>query len=342
MKNDTEEKQDKKQIGDNVKGNFAGMDLKSAPASITSNVISMCVVPVQVSYAGTKKQISIYAMLDNCSQGCFIEDSIRKFFGVDGRKTEITIKTLNGEQEVKSTIMSGLKVRGDRNEDNKRWLDLPATYTKGELPVDVEEVTTREKIEIWDHLEKIGNKVPKLLDIEIGLLTGANCAKAMESQEVIASKDGGPFAYKPPLNWYVVGPLLKDGKKSSIPCNRIVVQDVTPRKIASHHFGIANEVKYVSAKQMLQRMYNQEFNESKVAFMERIGRTDIENFSFEVREFLKMMNKNSRKAGKHELPSPLRNPATNLSNNRYLAEKRLLSLRKRFLKHPGFCCERTD
>ena len=343
MKNDTEEKQDKKQIGDNVKGNFAGMDLKSTSASITSNIISMCVVPVQVSYAGTKNQISIYAMLDNFGQGCFIEDSIKKNLGVDGRKTEITIKTLNGEQEMKSTVMSGLKVRGDKNEDNKRWLDLPATYTKGELPADVEEVTTREKIEVWDHLKKIANKVPKLFDIKIGLLIGANTAKAMESQEVIPSKDEGPFAYKPPLSWCVVGPLVKDGKKSSIRCNRIVVQDVTSRKIASHHFGITNEVKYVSAKQMLQRMYNQEFNESKVAFMERIGRTDIENFSFEDRKFLKMMNKNSRKVGKHyKLPSPLRNPATNLSNNRYLAEKRLLSLKKRFLKHPGFLCEKTD
>ena len=65
MTNDTVEKQG----GSNLKSNFAGMDLKSASARITSNVISMCVVPVKVSYAGNKKQISTYAMLDNCSQG---------------------------------------------------------------------------------------------------------------------------------------------------------------------------------------------------------------------------------------------------------------------------------
>ena len=131
---------------------------------------------------------------------------------------------------------------------------------------------------------------------------------------------------------------MKDAKKGSIYCNRIVVQDVTSGKMASHHFGITNEVKDVSAKQMLQRMYNQEFNESKLAFMEGIGKTDIEEISFEDREFLKMMNENSRKVGKHyELPLPLRNPAnTKLLNNRYLAEKRLLSLKKRFLKDPDF------
>ena len=105
MKNDTEEKQG----GSDMKIKFAGIDLKSSSASITYNIISMCAVPVKVSYAGTKKQISTYAMLDNCNQGCFIKDSIRKNFGVDGRKTEITIKILSGEQKVKSTVMSGLK-----------------------------------------------------------------------------------------------------------------------------------------------------------------------------------------------------------------------------------------
>ena len=101
----------------------------------------------------------------------------------------------------------------------------------------------------------------------------------------------------------MVEPLVKHGKKSFISCSRIVVQDVTSAKIASHHFGIKNEVKDVSAKQMLQRMYNQEFNESKVAFTERIGKTDIEEVSFEDREFLKMINVYFGKVGK--LPAPI-------------------------------------
>ena len=107
--------------------------------------------------------------------------------------------------------------------------------------------------------------------------------------------------------------------------------------MASHHFGITNEVKDVSAKQMLQRMYNQEFNESKLAFMEGIRKTNIEEISFEDREFLRMINENPRKVGKHELPLTLKNPTTTkLPNNRYQAEKRLLSLKKRFLKDPDF------
>ena len=130
--------------------------------------------------------------------------SIRKNLAADDKKTEITIKTLNGEPKMKSTVMSGLNVRSDNDEGNKRWLDLPATYSKEDHPADAEEIATREKIEIWDHLKKIGNNLPKASDIEIGLLNEVNCVKALEPQEVIPSKDGGPFAYKSRLDWCVV------------------------------------------------------------------------------------------------------------------------------------------
>ena len=35
---------------------------------------------------------------------------------------------------------------------------------------------------------------------------------------------------------------MKDDKKGSISRNRIVVQDVTSGKMASHNFGITNEI----------------------------------------------------------------------------------------------------
>ena len=78
--------------------------------------------------------------------------------------------------------------------------------------------------------------------------------------------------------------------------------------------------------------------ESKVVFVEGLCKTDIGEIPFEDRGFLKMVNKNSRKIGKHyELPLPLKNPAiTKLPNNRYLAEERLLSLKKIFLKNLDF------
>lgn len=59
-------------------------------------------------------------------------------------------------------------------------------------------VAKKEKIECWDNLKGIINKVPqKKKDIEIGLLIGANCARALEPQEMIPSKNGRLFAFRP-------------------------------------------------------------------------------------------------------------------------------------------------
>ena len=81
----------------------------------------------------------------------------------------------------------------------------------------------------------------KASDIETGLLVGTNRTKTLETP-VIPGKDGASFAYHSLLGWCVFEPLVKDDKKGSISRNRIVVQDVTSGKMASHNFGITNEI----------------------------------------------------------------------------------------------------
>ena len=105
-------------------------------------------------------------MLDNCSQGCFIKNNIRERLGASGRKTEIIIKTLNGDQEVASTVISGLKVASDMRAVRQHWLNLLATYTREELLADVE-VATRDKVAGLEHLKELvgkflGNQIFKL------------------------------------------------------------------------------------------------------------------------------------------------------------------------------------
>ena len=61
---------------DTVKTNFAEMDVKSASANMASKIISMCVAPIKITHAETKREVSTFAMLDNCSQGSFIKNNI--------------------------------------------------------------------------------------------------------------------------------------------------------------------------------------------------------------------------------------------------------------------------
>ena len=116
-------------------------------------------------------------------------------------------------------------------------------------------------------------------------------------------------------------------------CNQVLVKDAVSGNIASHYFGIPDEIKDVSAKQMLKLMYSTEFSDPRLEGV-GIGLANFEKLSYEDKKFLEMMGENTKKVGKHyQLPLPLKNHKKFL-NNRYLAEKRLQYLKGRFIKNP--------
>ena len=150
--------------------------------------------------------------------------------------------------------------------------------------------------------ESIADNLPTESNMKIGLLIGANCARALEPAEVLPSQNGGPFAYKTFLGWCVVGPLAKTGKSRSISCNGIAVRDAATSKVSRHHFEFTHEVRDVSAKKMLQEMCNADFVEPIIGTS-----GNIEEISYEDKKFLKLMDENARKIGKHyQLPLPFR------------------------------------
>ena len=54
------------------------------------------------------------------------------------------------------------------------------------------------------------------------MIIGNNCPKALEPIEVIASKDGGPYAKRTRLGWCVSAPAKEEGQEVFV-CNRIHV-----------------------------------------------------------------------------------------------------------------------
>ena len=79
-------------------------------------------------------------------------------------------------------------------------------------------------------------------NIEVKMLIGANCMKALESIEIISSRNGGLYPYRTKLGWCIVGPITSryDG---SVKRHRIAVKDVAPGKKSPHHFVLHNEPK---------------------------------------------------------------------------------------------------
>ena len=102
---------------------------------------------------------------------------------------------------------------------------MPRICTRKHLPVDKKEIATPVKIEEWDYLKTISSEITQIVDVEVGLLIGANCMKAVEPLKVIASNNGGPFVYQTRLGWCIVGPINNMVGKDSIGCHCIAVQD---------------------------------------------------------------------------------------------------------------------
>ena len=141
-----------------------------------------------ISHVGAKKEVSTLAILDNCSLGTLMKESILKNLGISGRKTEITIKKLNGNQNMRSSVVTGLKVSKNVHGEGVRWMNFLATFTREALPADAEEVATQEKARKWEYLKIIADKLQRETNMEIELLKRANFSKALELEEGLPSK----------------------------------------------------------------------------------------------------------------------------------------------------------
>ena len=160
----------------------------------------MCIVPVKVKKDHSSEAVETYALLDSCSQGTFISEKLTQDLGASGRKTSITVKTLNGEHTSTSMVIEGLQVAQVDDTLNK-WLTLPRTFAKSELPVDSDDVTNPCELKKWKYLDHIINQLKWKENPDVGLLIGANCTKALEPIEMIQSRNGGSYAFRMQLGW---------------------------------------------------------------------------------------------------------------------------------------------
>ena len=96
---------------------------------MNSKAICMCVIPIVVRHKNSNKEIKTYAMLENCSQATFAKEHLLGLLGLQGRKTPITIKAMNGE------VMKIYKATKSRIFQVGIWETLPSPYSQKDVPV---------------------------------------------------------------------------------------------------------------------------------------------------------------------------------------------------------------
>ena len=202
--------------------------------------------------------------------------------------------------------------------------------------MDKEEIATPARISKWEYLKPISNEIVQDDDIVVGLLIGANCMKALEPMKIIPSKEDGPYAYKTLLGWCIVGPIINTETERSISCHRVAVKDVTSSRLAPHHFGVEKSIKDISLEEMFKMMYSNDFNEHDATVADSITRS-VDEISIEDKKFLDIVEKNTSKKDYHYVvPLSFRDDRLVMPNNRVQAFKRLMFLKRRFLKDQKF------
>ena len=152
-----------------------------------------------------KKEAKVYALLDDASDTTFVTTKVQQALGIEGVETELTLSTMSGKEVISVSRIDGLVAE---RHDRRAKVDLPKTYAKESIPCRGNQIPTAEMAHKWPHLKKIKDKIPKLdADIEIGLLIGCNCPRAIKPKELITGKSEDPYAVRTLLGWCIVGPV---------------------------------------------------------------------------------------------------------------------------------------
>ena len=166
-----------------------------------------------------------------------------------------------------------------------------------------------------------------LMDCEIGLLIGYNCAQALIPREVIAPDTNGPYAQRTDLGWGIVG-IVEEGETDDIGVSHRILSCQVPPHLCKD--PSLPERTLVS----LQTKIKEAIEPSDVAAMMELDFSEMEAggkaMSLEDSKFLSLLqNEIHLEDGHYEIPLPFRAGRPALPINKSMAEHRLKHLRKK-------------
>ena len=292
-------------------------------AAKEDGVVSLLpIIPIRLRLK--EREVVTYAMLDNCSTGTFITENVRRELNAEGTSSKLILRTMNGTMVQDTIVINGLEVS---DLSRTTTIALPKTYTREEIPASTEEIPTQEMAKKWPHIRPIADKISPLLDeLDVGVLIGTNCPKALEPRDFRTSREGGPYAVLTFAGWTVVGPVNTLNKNKDSACSyRIAVREVTTNRVLDHHFAVNNMVKELMIP-----------SADKDSPEDLTGEHEL-GLSIEDRRFLeKVCEGTQHVAGHYVAPLPFKSDNPQLPDNRAEVLQRTKWLKKKFAKNPSF------
>ena len=257
---------------------------------------------------------------------------------VSGPETNLLLSTMHATDElIKSRKVGGLIVQ-----DFKRQitLHLPKAFSREIIPAKRSHIPRPESALQWPHLEKIAEQIaPYQKDVEIGILIGSDCPRAIMPREIIPGEDESPYALRSDLGWGIIGKISQplsgeDGDEDEIgvshriytieACEPLDPQaDLEGLNKRSCNFSVKTNVKEVINPFQVMKMFEMDFSEKRADRQGTLSQDDL--------QFLKKMEEGIRQTadGHYEMPLPFRGNTPKLPNNKPLALRRLNKLKTR-------------
>ena len=222
-------------------------------------------------------------------------------------------------------------------------IKLDSVYSRDSIPTDRSLIPRPETALNYQHLQDISSEImPYRADVEVGLLIGLDCSKAIKPRKLISGPGDTPWAVKTELGWGIAGLLDPIEMKNIVGDQAVHFAFKTQASQVKHDiykggnfenicFGKSKSTSEIDSAVVL-KMFESDFSENAAVSECKLGE------SVQDRKFLKIMDNGLEQLtnGHFELPLPLKNEEVKLPNNRMSALKRLNGLKNRLLRNEQY------
>ena len=281
---------------------------------------SSMIVPVWVSHETSPHEVLVYALLDNQSDTSFMLKKTSEELGLKGSPAQLLLSTMSAEDSLIDTSrISNIQVRAYDGNDSVTIRNL---YTRDVVPANHSHIPTPEMTDRWPHLKPMAQNLMPISDIDIGLLIGYDCPRALYPTKLIPPIGDSPFAQRTILGWGIVGVI----DNMELEHDPIGVSHQTMLSCDST-ISFRTQVKEVMDPQSIIKLLARDFAETSCGDT-KMSQQDL--------KFINIMHDNISRLedGHYQMPLPFKNDKINLPNNRSAALSRLRQLERRFHRDP--------
>ncbi|XP_078493996.1 uncharacterized protein LOC144749513 [Ciona intestinalis] len=246
---------------------------------------------------------TLYAFLDEGSDSTYCTTSLMRRLGLRGSPVPLDVKCLFGGGRELSRVVS-LSIRGIYEDSD---VFLPSVFAVAQLPSLESSIPCNDVVDGYEHLKGLEFPDP---DRHVELLIGAGCKSAHCVVEQRIGGDNEPNAVRTVLGWALVGP---EGSLQAASTYE-----------ARHTYNACCAME--TLHQQMKQMFQQDFSEYDFP---------ARPMSVEDKKALEKMEASVTKVrGHYQVALPWKDEERVLPDSREMALKRLMSLKKRFVRDP--------